>query len=252
MKNIMSFFRLYTYNASRYKNTFLENDCHSPSVSQIENKVVYCFWTGDNVMSKNREACLESMKRAVGVPLVLITPKNIADFILPDFPLHKSFEHLSLVHKSDYLRCYMMHHYGGGYSDIKKHENSFEKSFDKLHGSDSWVMGYREIGERGVAKIEGILGDDLRRHWSKLIGNCSYICKPYTPFTYEWYDELHRRMDRYSEQLALNPGNVMGDNKGYPIPWTNILGDIFHPLCLKYHHKIMLSKTIKPIFSDYR
>jgi hypothetical protein len=59
-------------------------------------------------------------------------------------------------------------------------------------------------------------------------------------------------MDIFYPKLVAFPGNIMGDNDGYPIPWTEILGQIFHPLCLKYFEKIIYSNKIKPVLSNYR
>ena len=214
---------------------------------------IFCFWTGSNEMSHQRKNAYDLLVKNAGVEVVLITPKNLKEYILPGNPLHPCFEYLSLVHKADYLRCYFMHHYGGGYSDIKGTRKNWDKLFDILEkNTDKWVVGYREIGERGVAPVEGLLGDAIRKHWHLLNGNCSYIFKPSTPFTHEWHAELHRRLDGFHGDLKLNPGNIMGDNPGYPISWTGILGDIFHPLCLKYANRLIYANRIKPILTDYR
>lgn len=243
----------FRYDAERYRDTFLYNSSPADVEIGAVKPTIYCFWTGFNEMPQMRAHCFDMMQANVAVPVQLITPRNWAQYILKEYPLHEAFDNLSLVHKSDYLRCYFMHHYGGGYTDIKRHDRSWIRSFEQFNASSAWVLGYPEVGARGVAQLSGVLGDDLRRHWRLLIGNCSYICRPYTPFTSEWYGELHKRMDGYRERLAAHPGNVMGDNDGYPIPWTNILGDIFHPLCLKYSSHLMVSKTIKPNFkTSYR
>ena len=61
------------------------------------------------------------MIRAVtGVDLVLVTPDNLGEWLVDDSPLHPAYEDLSLIHRSDYLRGYLMHHHGGGYIDIKQ------------------------------------------------------------------------------------------------------------------------------------
>jgi len=214
---------------------------------------IFCFWTGSNEMSNQRKNAYDLLVKNAGVEVVLITPENLKDYILPGKPLHPCYNYLSLVHKADYLRCYFMHHYGGGYSDIKSAHSSWQSAFEKLEKRKSkWILGYREIGKRGVAPVGGTTGFEIKKNWHILLGNGSYICKPYSPFTSEWHEELNRRMDRYHEDLKANPGNVMGDNSGYPISWTNILGDIFHPLCLKYSNRLMYSNKIKPIFKNFR
>lgn len=245
----------FSYKKSYFSCTFLAD---TPINNQYTFKTeipeqIYCFWTGDNEMSQARRKALDVLIRNAEAKVILVTPINLEQFIKSDFPLHPGFQYLSLVHKSDYLRCYFMHHYGGGYSDIKRTISSWQEPFRQIISSpDKWIIGYREFGLGGVAPIEGQLGSALKRNWYILLGNCAYICKPGTPFTVRWYQELHKRMDFYLEQLKENPGNVLGDNPGYPIPWTRILGEIFHPLCLKYHNRLIYSDRLKPIIEGYR
>jgi hypothetical protein len=66
-----------------------------------------------------------------------------------------------------------------------------------------------------------------------------------------WIQELHKRLDILLPDLQKNPGNARGDNAGYPIEWTYILGDIFHPLCLLFHKNVMFDRKLKPILGGY-
>ena len=150
-----------------------------------------------------------------------------------------------------------MYHYGGGYGDIKTYFHSWVKAFDKLDASkDAYVMGYPEVGFEGAANHdmpEGHLKQDLHFHWRYLIGNGSYICRPYTRFTAEWHAEAKRRLEQYSEMLKHHPAkDPFGKNTDYPIPWTGLLGTIFHPLCLKYHRHLLKDKDLMPSFKNYR
>jgi hypothetical protein len=107
-------------------------------------KVVYCCWTGTNPLTKNRKECLDLIKKNIGVKVILITPENIDEFIKPNYPLHKTYYYLSDFHKSDYLRTYLMHHYGGGYSDIKRIYTDWNIFFDNLNNSNNFANGSRE------------------------------------------------------------------------------------------------------------
>ncbi|MGL4992926.1 MAG: capsular polysaccharide synthesis protein [Bacteroidales bacterium] len=243
----------YKYNKERYKNTFIEKITYEGSVDLTNiDRVIYCFWTGENDLTPNRKLCLESIIRNCGVRVELITPSNLDKYILPQYPLHPSYKYLSLIHRSDYLRCYFMHHYGGGYVDIKYISKSWINAFNQLELSDKYILGYREVSWEGIGEKVGMIGSDLCIYWKNVIGTNAYICRPYTHFTYDWYSELNRRMDIYAHKLAKYPGNTFGSNDGYPIPWANILGAIFHPLCLKYHNKLMQVDEIKPSFKNYR
>jgi len=59
------------------------------------------------------------LKENSGVKVELITSKNLTKYIKPEDPLPEGFQYLHYVHRADYLRTYFMHHYGGGYADIK-------------------------------------------------------------------------------------------------------------------------------------
>ena len=215
-------------------------------------ETVYAFWTGSNPMSENRQKHFQLLKANIGVDFILVTPDNLPQYILPDHPLHPAFSHLSLVHKADYLRCYFMHHHGGGYTDIKACRHNWRPLFARLNKSRDYLIGYPESGVHDLAPVGGTTGADMRTHYRHIIGNGAYICRKNTPFTREWYEELLNRMDGYADALQRHPGNIMGDNPGYPIAWTAVLGDIFHPLSLKYMHQILRSDKLKPMLTDYR
>lgn len=247
--------RNYVYNEERYSESFVSNypKSYIEKAQEKISRTVYVFWTGNNPMTPNRIKAFESITKNIGVPVNLVTPDNLNKFILPDYPLHEGYKYLSTNHKSDYLRCYFLHHFGGGYCDIKFIGKSWVKVFDKLDDNPIFLgAGYTEIGKRGVAKVDGNIGLDIRKLWHLLLGNGCIIFRPRTPFTTEWYTELHKRMDNYYEELSKNPGNIFGTNSGYPIPWTNLMGDIFHPLCLKYHEYLLHDNVMKFLPISYR
>ncbi|MFI3305479.1 MAG: capsular polysaccharide synthesis protein [Rikenellaceae bacterium] len=252
---ILSCLFSYKYDLKRYNNTFLckNEDLGNNSLRSV-NKVIYCFWTGDNEMSETRKKCLEQFRSRAGVPVVLVTPMNLNEYILPNYPLHRAYKYLSCVHKADYLRCYFMHHYGGGYGDVKKYKYRWNTFFNELNSSNKYALGYPEVRVKDVCHMyyDGVIGEDLKRHYRYLVGVCSFICRPYTPITTEWYNELLSRMDSYANELERYPGDTYGKNIGYPIRWANILGAIFHPLSLKYNDKILQNNHIRPICKDYR
>lgn len=237
----------YEYDPKKYNLPFLNNNFFETNNANVTKKI-YCFWTGDNPMSINRKNGYLSLKEKSGIEVVLVTAKNLQDFILPNFPLHDAYQFLNLIHKSDYLRCYFMHHYGGGYADIKTFRHSWKNSFKQLNKSNKYIIGYREVSENGVAKLQGSIYEDMKKHFPLLLGNGAFICKPQTSFTKEWYEELHNRLDNYLPFLRQQEQF----SKEYPIPYTGLQGDIFHPLCLKYHKYILQNPDLKPVFNDYK
>jgi hypothetical protein len=210
------------------------------------NKVVFCFWTGDNPMSDKRKRAYDAMLAKIGVPVDLVTPDKIAEV----YPIHPAYQYLSNVHKSDYLRCYYMRFHGGGYSDVKAPMGSWAGAFERLENNpDMWGLGYQELNPSGVTPVGGAMETMLKRNYKLLLGNGCYIFRRSTPFVKEWFELLTKEMDKYADDLKKNPGNVWGDNKGYPIAWTGILGNIFHPLCLKHNTKLIRDNRV---LFDYR
>lgn len=233
-------------NNKNYLDSFVSNYplIYDYDIKFAERKI-YCFWTGNNDLTENRKKYLELTKNNIGVEVVLVTPENLDNYIVDGYPLHPAYQFLSNVHKADYLRTYFMYHHGGGYIDIKLFEHDWNSAFDKLNKSDKWAIGYPELDGGCVAKGTSLLlHQDMMKYYKATIGNGAYIFKPYTPFAKIWIDELHKILDSKYDELKINPGNVFGDNEGYPIYWTQILGDIFHPLCLMYNNKILKSKKL--------
>jgi hypothetical protein len=240
---------------------------------------VFTFWTGDNAMSKNRIHSLQKIHDNVGVPVHVIDDTALREKYCPELGigLHPAYYCLNLAHRADYLRAMFMHFYGGGYLDVKEIATSWEGHFDQLAASPSaYALGYTEISPQGVAntyrsakeldrnlyvrikhKLETI---ELRRRYRSLIGCGAFICKPETPFTNSWWGELNQRLDLLHDDLQKSPcrlhpkerpGQIYdGVTSSYPVPWTYLLGDIFHPLCLKYSSHL-LHEMVPPNFRDY-
>jgi hypothetical protein len=217
-----------------------------PAPSQL-----FVLWTGDNPMPPNRARALADIQERFEVNL--ITPRTLAPWVLAEAPFHPSYNHLSLVHRSDYLRAYLMHHYGGAYLDIKREYGDVPGALKLLNASpDLWMGGFRELGSDAVADEAGPTRRALRRHHGLLIGMCAFAARPGTPITREWLDEVHHRLDRFAPSLERHPGDALGRNPGYPIPWTGILGAVLQPLCLKYSERLLMDDRFRPSFQDYR
>jgi hypothetical protein len=212
------------------------------------NEVIYTFWTGDNPLTESRKLSLQNLNDITGCKIVLITKNNLNNYILKEAPLHEGYIYLSETHKADYLRTYFMHFYGGGYSDIKRTTGPWLKGFYDLENSDKWILGYEEIGPGGIAY------KPAESSWKELIGNGAYICKKQTPLTQEWYSEMICVLDSKLDDLRKNPAKSVRDcseqGTGYPIGWNEMLGRIFHKVCLKYKDKI-LNTLPPPICYNY-
>lgn len=237
---------------------------------------LYVFWTGDNEIPDIRMDCINSIRANSKANVVLVDNKNLSDYISP-CDIHPAYHFLNLAHKADYLRCYFMHHFGGGYCDIKKVSNSWEPSFSLLSNDDNLMcVGYPEVNRWGVGNLyksykllnksnmELLKKQALYRfyqlNYKKLIGNCAFIFKPNTPITQEWWNSLNMRLDYLLPDLQKNPAKYPKDYRGkfydgvrsdYAVPWSFILADIIQPLSYKYRNCISRSLP-KPDFNNYQ
>jgi len=203
-------------------------------------------------MSPARATCLARLGETTECNVVLVTPETLPQYILQNHPLHPGYPYLSAVHKADYLRTYFMQFYGGGYADIKLQTGSWKRSFALLNGSNGmkWICGYPEIGKDAVCGPP-----DLQSRWTKTIGLGAFICRPNTPLTRQWYTRLMQHMDATYAELqahpATDPRDHSGLGTGYPLQWSELLGQIFHPIVDAYLPYVSRSLPI-PLFEAYR
>ncbi len=226
----------------------------------LESNTVFCMWTGENSMSTNRIQALWTIFNNVNCPVAYINNLNFNNWTHPDYPLHPAFKHLSSTHKSDYLRCYLMHHFGGGYTDIKLTTRNWSNFFFKLKESDKLALGYQEL-EHGIPHLISDLGNEIRANYKLLIGLCAFIFKPGTLITNEWLSETNRLLDHKHEELLKYPAKHPQDQTGvilpdgsiskYPLRWAELLGEVFHPIIYKYNNELILD-SIEPQFFNYR
>ena len=211
-------------------------------------------------MSSQRIQALWSIYNNTRCPVVYINHQSLRDWEKPEYPYHPAFEYLSDTHKSDYMRCYLMHHYGGGWADIKHTSADWRPHFATLRRSNALALGYQEIPD-GIPHIKGPLGDELRANHKENIGLCAFILKRDNELTAMWLKSLHETLDSLHDKLKNNPSThpqdstemllPCGRKSTYPVSWSGILGDIFHPLMYKNRKKI-LQDHIAPLFYGYR
>lgn len=235
-------------------------DSKSIAWNGLKSQTIFCLWTGPELMSQDRLKALWSIFHNTGRPVAFITQESLADWVLPHAPLHPAYNFLSSTHKSDYMRCYLMHHYGGGYADIKFTQTRWKPFFDQIECSDALALGYAELAH-GMPHLQGQKGDVIRAAHRELIGLCAFIFKPSTVLTSAWYEQLHRLLDQKLSLLQENPGKFAQDQQGlilangksstYPLRWAEILGEILHPLFFE-HRDLLIKAAIEPRFTDYR
>jgi hypothetical protein len=218
-------------------------------VNCLDECIIFTVWFG-NDFTNNRKRGLTSLKTITNCNIININRNNLHHFIKNEYPFHPSFQYLSDIHKSDYIRCYLMHHYGGGYSDIKETSGSWRELFNRLKYNDSLLaIGYHVDG---IAYPEENTEEENRKlteHFNDMIGVGFFIFKSYSELTKKWYDKLHDRLDYYFNDLKNNPAKFSRESKDgspmpyweggqkntlYPLGWNRILGQILYPLQLYF------------------
>ena len=227
---------------------------------------IFLFWTGNNAMSSQRKRCLDSFYANSSCNVALIENHNLSRWLVS--ALHPAYPYLSLTHRADYLRCYFMHHYGGGYSDIKFCSFDWSPYFRQLLLSSDmiYMCGYREGRARDVASS----CEKIRSDFRSLPGMCHFIFKPNTPLTLKWISTVHSVLDSLLDRLVEYPGTyhpraVFGGVHGrdlclklrhcrsrYPLQWNALLGRILHPIAFEYQLNLCLSMPPVDTVSAYR
>ena len=193
---------------------------------------LYCFWTGKNKMSEDRENAYNTMFKS-DFNVVLITPDNLNNYILDDYPLHPGYKYLSETHKSDYLRCYFLHFYGEGYSDIKITERSWVQAYNTLNADNNlYAVGYPEVEGGSVYKNS----PHLENSYKILIGNGGFIFKKQTPLSWEYYNKVTNEMNNIFENLKKYPAKDVRTvyTKEYPYP---LVWGVFNEICANIMYK---------------
>ena len=257
----------YHYN---YLKQFMKNDLTNIEIINGVPKVVYIFWFShlEHIpeFTIRRFNALQSLINNIKIPVIIITQENYKFWILKEHPLVKSFKYLSGVHKSDYLRVYILYHYGGGYHDIKWREKSWENEWNKFENNNIWFIGRREFKKEQIGynpflyekTIQEQYLKTIQEQYSKMITMSWIISKPYNNCMKIMLHEIETILNNKLTELELNPAPIsrcgigVGCNENeYPLRWLEILGEIFHPLILNYTEHIdytlpdILYKTYK-------
>ena len=245
--------RPYTYDPARYRRSFLTRRPPQTDGGIELPRRVFVVWTGENPMSPNRLRNLERLRSTIGLPVEVVTPETLDRWVVAGHPLHPVYEHLSLVHRSDYLRAYLLHHHGGGYCDLKAPLHSWTPAFEAMQADPSiWITGFRELSSAMVSRLPGRLGLDLALHHRSLVGMGAFLVRSHTPLTAEWLAEVERRLDYFEPQAVEYPGGIRGEVVGYPVSWTDLLGKVLHPLQLKYLDHIRVDDRLLLEFENYQ
>ena len=215
-------------------------------------KVVFIVWFGRKI-SNNRLSALNSLIKNIKVPYILITEDNYLLFEKKNNKIHKAFKYLSGNHKSDYLRSYLLHHYGGGYHDIKFRNKDWKNEWKTFRDKKIWIKSRPE-------RLPHHIGYDIDKPQTKVVQEkykelgtmCWVICRPKTPYTQELINKINKKLDIHYKNIkkfpSINPSGYYADkpfekvkNKNaYPLRWLELMGEHFHLLMYKYKNHINL------------
>ena len=226
---VKSFIKSYQYYCKLFKSKLVFGSYKkSPSKNCVLDPVtgkpyIWLAWTGNNSMPPYLELCIDTIRRhnKDDFEIVVITPKILNKYLKK---IHPAYKYLSYVHKSDYLRCELMHNYGGFWLDcdticLQSLKDVYEKS-KKNH-------------------LNGYCG----KEWGEVIG-CSGFgpFRPGSNYTKYWHDQLFQVLDDNLSKLKKHSDSPFKDCLG----WTQILGDIVIPLQWRYKNLgITISKNLK-------
>lgn len=238
-----------SYDLADFADTFIAHD-HPVTRDTTEPvpRRIYCFWTGDNDVPAVRLRSLESMQEVhPDIPVLLVTPDDLAAYVLPEHPLHQAYERLSYVHRSDYLRCYFLNFHGGGYADIKPFHTGWGPAFERMDASDAWLMGYRNP----IRLMTPNFTDPRLQRWMVRtsdirLGQAAYIARPHTPITEEWWRQVNAVLDDIADELVDSPGPMRADTPlgDYPLHWNGLLAQIIDPLTVKHSAHLLYESSL--------
>lgn len=244
--------RPFAFRPQRYADTFLSRDVEPAGASELPARV-FVVWAGENEMSANRRRNLALVEERIGLPVELVDPGSLERWLVPGHPLHPAYEHLSLIHRSDYLRGYLMHHHGGAYVDVKEPLGSWRPAHERMAGDPAvWVTSYSTTHADWIGKLRGRLGRDILVHYRLMFGKSGFMMRSHTPLTAEWVAQMDAVLDERRDALARHPGGVFGDTADYPMSWTDLLGRVLDPLTLKHLSHVSYDDRMLLRFEDYR
>lgn len=238
---------------SEYK-YLMDNSSNKYKSHETWNSYIWQFWTDANSLSNDRRAALNTQCN-FGIEAKFLISDAIVHMQLEEQPFHPAYWFLSATHKSDYLRCYFMHFYGGGYADIKHYtkQNNWKACFKLLNDNpDIWIIGAEEhVGGSPIKTYNN--AEDVRH----LIANGWFICRPHTEFTQKWFDRVNEKLDQCFNALKAcwettknNPQISNQENRQYPIRWAGLLGEIIHPLEMEYKGTGRISNVLVPGYNS--
>ena len=224
-------------------------------VDGFESEYIFCMWPGEDKLTPDRATEVFSILANTQRAVIFLTPRSFKLWELPSAPFHPATQYISECHMSDYLRVYLMHYFGGGYTDIKFTYKSWVEAFAVLKSNpDALALGFPLDNplEFGLSKkFDGtaILEDYKINYVPFGIGHAAFIFKRRSVLTEDMLSMLHEFLDEKLPELKENPSRAQKDYLGkvlpdgsvsnYPLDYIEMGPDIFHKALYKHKTRIM-------------
>lgn len=223
-------------------------------IDGFEREYIFCMWPGNDKLPQDRATEVFSILANSHCPVIFLTPASYKKWESPSAPFHPALQYLSECHVSDYLRVYLMHHYGGGYTDIKFTFKPWDIAFKALRENDAMVLGYKFTSPSEFGLSKKYQGTEFleyyKQHYAPYgIGHVAFIFKRKTPLTLNMLDRLHAFLDEKLPALKEHPSRAQKDYLGkvlpdgsvsqYPLDYIEMGPDIFHQSLYQFKEHIL-------------
>ena len=227
-------------------------------------KVVWVYWAGGSMTSARVKAHEHIISNNPECEVKLVSEETFVQYEIENSPIPKEFYLLSSTHQSDYARSYLIHHYGGVYSDIKPYDFDSAAILIQLYKEiNCWGIGY-PYRKRELRSLKRFHGIDDTENGNSYLGFGWFAYKPNTNFTKKWLETNDYMLKKNSTSLISNPGTYhpraitqgifrQDSNdlnvypKGYPFKWGEFIAnyqlaqknylDHFKPVLAPAHFK---------------
>eukprot|EP00123_Amoebidium_parasiticum_P016698 comp23549_c2_seq1/m.39750 comp23549_c2_seq1/g.39750 ORF comp23549_c2_seq1/g.39750 comp23549_c2_seq1/m.39750 type:complete len:372 (-) comp23549_c2_seq1:865-1980(-) len=216
--------------------------------SSIVPRNVFVAWFGAGMVGPRYEA-YKSILARLGVNVTVVNEMNLSQFSLRENPMHPAVfgNYLARNHVVDYVRAYLLHHYGGGFHDIKPASKSWKPHFDAFNDPGVWMVGSKPRGRFEVecddtyARAVNETGRcwEVMAAWPNLLSPGAYIMRPRTHLTEKWLTLVHNRLQSKIDDVIAHPALRrrccrQSESPGYPFSWNELHSALLYPLQYQY------------------
>ena len=206
------------------------------------NRVVWTYWAGGPMSSARAEAYEYIINKHPTCDVKLVSEETFKQYQIESSPIPKEFYLLSSTQQSDYVRSYLMQHYGGVYSDIKPYDFDFAAILTLLYEDENcWGIGY-SYRERELKSLKTYHNINDFKNGDRYIGGGCFAYKSNTDFTKKWLEVNNLMLKNNSIKLLKQPGTYhpraiprgifRQDSSdlnvyptGYPFGWGSFIGN---------------------------